>query len=79
MKFRHDAEKEVREWIEQLIDDIEKIDSFFNSKFLELKNSLEMVRDTFMKKNRDHSKKGGKAVLSSNNDKYKLTTGEAED
>ena len=47
---RYAAEAEMRHWINIFIEEIEKIDNFFNSKFTEYCTESEILIDTFIRK-----------------------------
>jgi hypothetical protein len=51
---REAAEREMREWVDDFLQEIEKIESFYNSKFSEYCTEFEILRDTFIKKKLSH-------------------------
>jgi hypothetical protein len=51
---REAAEQDMREWVDEFLHEIEKIESFYNSKFTEYCTEFEMLRDTFIKKKLSH-------------------------
>ena len=51
---REAAEQDMREWIDEFMQEIEKIESFYNSKFSEYCAEFEILRDTFIKKKLSH-------------------------
>ncbi len=44
----------MREWVDDFLQEIEKIESFYNSKFSEYCTEFEILRDTFIKKKLSH-------------------------
>lgn len=54
--MREEAERDMRSWVEQFLDEIEKIENFFNSKYQEYSQEFELLRDTFNKKKYGHRK-----------------------
>ena len=51
---REAAEQDMREWVDEFLHEIEKIVSFYNSKFTEYCTEFEILRDTFIKKKLSH-------------------------
>jgi hypothetical protein len=51
---REAAEQDMREWVDEFLQEIEKIESFYNSKFTEYCTEFEILRDTFIKKKLSH-------------------------
>ena len=51
---REAAEQDMREWVDEFLHEIEKIESFYNSKFTEYCTEFEILRDTFIKKKLSH-------------------------
>lgn len=47
---REAAEFEMREWVAQYLEEMQKIEIFFNTKFLEYSHELEMLKHSFSKK-----------------------------
>jgi hypothetical protein len=47
---REAAERDMREWIDVFIQEIDKIENFYNSKFAEYCTEFDIIRDTFTKK-----------------------------
>jgi hypothetical protein len=46
----------MKEWIELFLNEIEKIDNFFNSKKAEYDRELEILKDTLVKKKHGNGK-----------------------
>ena len=51
---RDAAEADMRAWIDVFIQEIDKIDAFYNSKYAEYCTEFEILRDTFIKKKYGH-------------------------
>lgn len=54
--MRELAEKEMREWVEEYLEEIQKIEIFFNTKFLEYSHEFDMLKHAFLKKKYGHMK-----------------------
>jgi hypothetical protein len=50
------AEGEMREWVEEYLEEIQKIEIFFNTKFLEYSHEFDMLKHSFIKKKYGHHK-----------------------
>ena len=44
----------MREWIDEYLEEIQKIEIFFNTKFLEYSHEFDMLKHAFMKKKYGH-------------------------
>lgn len=51
---REAAEEEMRSWIYEYLEEIQKIEIFFNTKFLEYTHEFEMLKHAFLKKKYGH-------------------------
>ena len=62
------AEELMREWVGLFMEEIEKIENFFQSKLAGYSQEFDMLRDTYVKKKHGHKKSNAKApVLASEN------------
>jgi hypothetical protein len=50
------AEEMMREWVSKFMDEIEKIESFFQSQLAGYSQEFEILRDTYIKKKHGHKK-----------------------
>lgn len=49
----------MRAWVQEFISEIDKINTFFVTKFAEYSQEYEILRDTFIKKKYGHRNGGG--------------------
>ncbi len=50
------AEEMMREWVSKFMDEIEKIENFFQSQLAGYSQEFEILRDTYIKKKHGHKK-----------------------
>jgi hypothetical protein len=50
------AEEEMRAWVDEYLEEIQKIEIFFNTKFLEYSHEFDMLKHAFLKKKYGHTK-----------------------
>ncbi len=47
---RENAEQEMREWVEEFMEEVQKVEIFFNTKHLEYQHELDMLKEAFTEK-----------------------------
>lgn len=48
--MREEAEKDMRDWVDQFLEEIDKIEIFFNTKFLEFSQEFDMLQEMYIRK-----------------------------
>ena len=52
----------MRAWVEEFMEEVQKVEIFFNTKHLEYQHELEMLKEAFTEKEQKYHKKGKKLV-----------------